>query len=577
MMVFMRHSIKIGLFLLTLLHLAWPCLSAEVKAVENAVLMLSGNIHDADKEGIAGASVYLVVNSSEGTVRKTLHTDHSGHFAFEIRLSTDAMTSAQVKIKAEKSLYAPSGLIALKPVKAEIQNNGRVFYLARADITLQRAASPARWIAAAILAVVFALIAFDLMHRTLAVLLGATALLGITYLPGAFFPELRIISFEDAVQAVDMNVILLLMSMMIIVGVIRKTGIFQWLASKCYHISGGRGPLLITVLMGATAVASAFLDNVTTMLLIIPVTMQIAAALKIKPIKLLLPEVFASNVGGTATLIGDPPNMMIGSYAGLTFLDFIRHLSVFCLLILVLSMVYFIFRFHFRSALEKQRKGRKPPKALDRTYPIADSRLLILSLSFLGLTIVLFTLHSALNMAPCIAALIGATSLLITSRVDIVELIEKEIDWPTLIFFMMLFIIVAAAEQSGLIQGISAWVRTMSRGSINAAILMVLWFSALSSCLIGNIPATATLLPVVDHLTRTIPGTQDGILWWALALGACLGGNGTLIGAGANVVTAGMAEHHGCEISFMDYFKVCFLPMIITIAASSVWLLFVAD
>jgi len=210
---------------------------------------------------------------------------------------------------------------------------------------------------------------------------------------------------------------------------------------------------------------------------------------------------------------------------------------------------------------------------LREEYRITNFRLLISSGLILIITIILFILHGFLKMEPCIAALTAAAVLLVVSRVDIVEMIEHEIEWPTLIFFVMLFIVVAGAEETGLIQVIADWVRNMSQGSLVAAVLITLWVSAFSSAIIDNIPFTATMLPIVAYLTEVIPGADSGVLWWALALGACLGGNGTMIGASANVVTVGMAERAGYHISFMNYLRIAFAPMLITIVLASAWLL----
>ncbi|MBA4395494.1 MAG: citrate transporter, partial [Desulfobacca sp.] len=212
---------------------------------------------------------------------------------------------------------------------------------------------------------------------------------------------------------------------------------------------------------------------------------------------------------------------------------------------------------------------------LREEYKITKKKLLYYCGLMLGLTIFLFIIHGALHMEPAVAALIGAALLMVISRVDIVEMLEKEIEWPTLIFFMMLFVVVAGAESTGLIQIIADWVKDVSGGSLVVAILMVLWVSALASAIIDNIPFTATMLPIVAYLTQVIPGAQSGVLWWALSLGACLGGNGTMIGASANVVTVGMAERAGYPISFMYYLKAAFIPMLITIVLCSFWLLLV--
>jgi Na+/H+ antiporter NhaD/arsenite permease-like protein len=309
------------------------------------------------------------------------------------------------------------------------------------------------------------------------------------------------------------------------------------------------------------------------MLLIVPVTLQIARALRLNPVSLLLPEVFASNVGGTATLIGDPPNIMIGSYTGLTFLDFGRNLGVPCLLVLASTVAFFLiyFRSDYRAGASGYDHG-----VLAGGDAIRDTRLMILSLVFLGLTILLFILHGLLEMAPSIAALIGAAGLLVASGVDLAELLKEKIEWSALVFFAALFTVVAAAEESGLIHLVADAVKSVSGDSLIVALLMVLWVSAIASAIIDNIPYTATMLPVVAYLTATVPGAQNGILWWALALGACLGGNGTMIGASANVVTVGLSEKAGHRISFIDYLKVCLPPTVISIVVCTIWLLAIA-
>jgi Na+/H+ antiporter NhaD/arsenite permease-like protein len=210
---------------------------------------------------------------------------------------------------------------------------------------------------------------------------------------------------------------------------------------------------------------------------------------------------------------------------------------------------------------------------LKEEYRITNRTLLIQGGTILAITIFLFIMHGALHMEPSIAAMIGAAVLMAISRVNVVEMLEHEIEWPTLVFFIMLFIVVAGAEETGLIQVIADWVKDMSQGSLVIAILMVLWVAAIASAIIDNIPFTATMLPIVAYLTTEIPGAQDGILWWALALGACFGGNGTMIGASANVVTVGMAERAGYHISFMQYVRIAALPMLVTIVLCSIWLL----
>jgi Na+/H+ antiporter NhaD/arsenite permease-like protein len=274
-------------------------------------------------------------------------------------------------------------------------------------------------------------------------------------------------------------------------------------------------------------------------------------------------------------LIGDPPNIMIGSYAKLTFIQFVQNLTVVCAICLVVTIVYFVYWYKKDYLKAEVGDVQKMIESLREEYKITNKTLLTQGLILLGITIFLFIIHGALHMEPSIAAMIGAALLMVVSRVDIVEMLEHEVEWPTLIFFVFLFIVVAGAEETGLIQMIADWVKDVSRGSLVAAILMILWVSAIASAIIDNIPFTATMLPIVAYLNTVIPGAESGVLWWSLALGACLGGNGTMIGASANVVTVGMAERAGYPISFMYYLKAAFIPMIITIILCMGWLLFV--
>jgi Na+/H+ antiporter NhaD/arsenite permease-like protein len=537
-------------------------------------LILSGTVANVQGKGIKEAEIQVLVNGRKVEPREEISSSKEGHFKAVITLPQGNLAGTQVEVRASKPSYRESPLIPLSPIlKERVDDQGNQTYLAHQNISLKRTLSPAFWISTLVLLAVYALIAFEIMHRTLAALLGAALLLFVTYTAGTFHPGYFILSFEDAMRAIDMNVILLLMAMMIIVGVTKKTGVFQWLAYKSFQIARGNIYVLSAILMFVTAFVSAFLDNVTTMLLVIPVTIEIAITLKINPVSLLLPEAFASNVGGTATLIGDPPNIMIGSYAKLTFVDFVKNLTVINAICLAVVIIYFIY--WYKKDYLKAQVGEVAQMIahLKEEYRITNKTLLIYCGLLLGITVFLFIIHGALHMEPSIAALIGAAVLMVVSRTDIAEMLEKEIEWPTLIFFMMLFIVVAGAEEAGLIQIIADGVKDISGGSLVVAILMILWVSALASAIIDNIPFTATMLPIVAYLTAVIPGAQNGVLWWALSLGACLGGNGTMIGASANVVTVGMAERAGYPISFMAYLKAAFIPMIITIILCSFWLL----
>lgn len=538
-------------------------------------LTVAGVIKNPQGRGVKEVEIEVLVNGQHlKTIKEEeVVTGKSGAFLGEFLLPAGTLPEAKVEVKAFKPSWEALPPTPVAVVTVGVDEAGNRLFQAQPILTLKRQVTPAFWIATAILLLVYILIAAEVMHRTLAALLGAALVLFISYTAGTFDKGYFILSFEDAIAAIDMNVIFLLMGMMIIVGVLKKTGIFQWLAYKSYALARGNIYILSAILMFVTAFTSAFLDNVTTMLLMIPVTIEIAVTLKLNPITLLIPEVFASNVGGTATLIGDPPNILIGSYANLTFADFVINLTLICFICLAVSSVYYIwwYRRDYRRA-EVKDVGRTIAY-LREEYRITNPKLATMGLAMLGFTIFLFIIHGILHMEPSIAALTGAMFLLVISRVDIVEMLEHEVEWPTLIFFIALFMVIAGAEETGLIQMIAEWVRDVSGGSLTIAVIMILWVSAIASAFIDNIPFTATMLPIVAFLNTSIPGAETGILWWALALGACLGGNGTMIGASANVVTVGLAEKAGYHISFMYYLRVCWWPMIITVVLCNAFLL----
>jgi Na+/H+ antiporter NhaD/arsenite permease-like protein len=549
----------------------------ELKAsASQDTLIISGTVTNTQGKGVKDAFFVFYLNDNEIKPETEITTGPHGTYEAELRLPKGSLQKAKLALEVSKRSYKSSGRLTLSRVTKELTDEkGTSYYLAHKNLVLKRTITPAFWIATTVLIAVYVLIAFELMHRTLAAFFGAALILFISYTAGSFYDNYVILTFEDAVAAIDLNVIFLLMGMMIFVGVMKKTGVFQWLALKSYQVAKGNVFVLSAILMFITAFTSSFLDNVTTMLLIIPVTIEIAATLRINPITLLLPEVFASNIGGAATLIGDPPNIMIGSYAKVTFTDFLLNLSLICLICLAVSIVYFAYWYRKDYVKPRVVNVHEMIGSLREEYKIMNKTLLVQCLIVLGFTIFLFVIHGSLHMEPSIAAMTGAALLLVISRINIVEMLEHEIEWPTLIFFMMLFIVVAGAEETGLIQIVADWVSHMSGGSLVVALVMVLWVSALASSIIDNIPFTATMLPIVAYLNEVVPGAQSGILWWAFALGACLGGNGTMIGASANVLTVGVAERRGYVISFVGYLKVASVPTIITIILCTAWLLLV--
>jgi Na+/H+ antiporter NhaD/arsenite permease-like protein len=551
-------------------------LAATAPAPAGDHLAVSGLVTNPMGKGLKEVEVEVLVNGQH--VKPTgkdaeITTGKPGGYVADFLLPAGSLPAAKVEVQAAKPSWKTIPATPVKVVEAGVDSQGNKLFQAAQNLTLNRTTTAGFWIAAIILLLVYVVISLELMHRTLVSFLGAAIILFVTYTLGSWDKSFYIISFDDAMGAIDLNVIFLLMGMMIFVGVMKKTGMFQFLAFKAYALAKGNVFVLSFVLQIVTAIISAFLDNVTTMLLVLPVTIEIAVTLKINPLTLLVPEAFASNVGGTATLIGDPPNILIGSYAGLTFGQFVQNLTLICSISLVASSLFLVWWNKKEYLKAEVQDVPRTIEFLKEQYKITNKKLMIQGLMLLGFTILLFALHGFLHMQVAVAALIGSLVLVAISGEDIVELLEKEVEWPTLVFFIGLFMVIAGAEETGLIQIIANFVKDVSRGNLTAAIIIVLWVSAIASAFIDNIPFTATMLPIIAFLNQTIPGAESGVLWWSLSLGACLGGNGTMIGASANVVTVGLAEKAGYHISFLEYMKACWWPMMITVTISMVYLL----
>ena len=530
---------------------------------------ISGIILDSHKEPVGEAEVEILFNGKE--IDRVV-TAENGKYVSRFQAEKGKVVTSTVEVKASKTSFK-TNQIEFKG--SELARSGDHFYISE-DISLDRVLGPAFWISTVVFILAYVLIAFELLHRTVAAMLGAAVMLVISYTIGTVNPAYHIFSFESAISSIDMNVILLLLGMMIIVGVLKNTGVFQWCAYVSYKLAKGKVFVLAVYLMIFTAVASAFLDNVTTMLLLTGVAIEICISLSINPLHLLIPLVLASNIGGTATLIGDPPNIMIGSYAGLTFMHFVSALALVCAACLVALIVFTKLVWGKSYASAKVDNIAEYIKDLKEKYRITDPSLLTYGLAVLGFAIFLFLSHGYWHMEVSVAAIMGAAVLLtiavITEKVDLIHLIEKDIEWPTLMFFIFLFILVGAVEQSGLLAVVADWILRLSAGNFYIACALILWVAAIMSAFVDNIPFTATMLPIVGYLSQVIPGAES-TLWWALAIGACFGGNGTIIGASANVVTMGIAEARGYKISFIDFMKVAFPYMILTIVIAHAWLL----
>ncbi|AEH22714.1 Citrate transporter [Thermodesulfobacterium geofontis OPF15] len=543
------------------------------------IFYISGRILDPHKEPVKEAELRILIDRKphkliveHKEVDKVLTSSH-GTFQIEFHLPKGVIENTKIQLEIVKNSYKKT-LVDLKKEDFAVKENQ--FYLKK-DIMIERKFGSAFWIATLVFLITYTLISFEILHRTVAAMIGAATMLILTYTLGNFNPEFHIISFERAIEAIDMNVIFLLLGMMIIVGILKHTGIFQWCAYMSYKIAKGNVMALVIISCLFIAFTSAFLDNVTIMLLYTPVLIEIAIALKINPLSLLIPGIMASNAGGTATLIGDPPNIMIGSYAGLTFMQFVYALTpviIICMIVLVVYNKFFYAKEYEKGKVEDIDSFIN---YLKEEYKIKDRSLLTYGLFVMVIVIAFFVTHGIWHMEVSIPALFGAgllfTYSILTKKVNLLELIEKDIEWTTLLFFIFLFMLVGALEEVGLLAVIADWVYKLSAGNLTIAVCLILWVSAIMSAFVDNIPFTATMLPIVAYLTKVIPGAESNVLWWALALGACLGGNGTMIGASANVVTIGIAESLGYKISFLGFIKYAFIYMLITIIICNIWLL----
>ena len=430
-----------------------------------------------------------------------------------------------------------------------------------------------------ILLFVYALIITEVVHRTLAAALGG--LLAVVALN--FYSVEDTLSLKAVTTMIDWETIGLLLGMMVMVGVISHTGVFEWFAVQAYKKSGGEIWTLVVILCAVTAVLSAFLDNVTTMLLLTPVTIQIAKVLDIKPIPILISEVLFSNIGGAATMIGDPPNIMIGSAMspsaiagnkdaeiaalasdGVTFNDFIIEMAPGILLTIVPS--FMLIRWLYKDEFSGRRD--RDITELERQYAIKDMKGLKVSGTILCLVIVGFFLHPVVHIAVSGVALAGAVIMLLATNPHELEEPLEHVEWTTLLFFAGLFVLVHSLQYMGVIDYIGSFVEKgiesfSEEYRLAAAVVIILWVSAIASAFIDNIPYTATMIPIVLSLSVEL-NLDLGPLIWALAFGACLGGNGTLIGASANVVTAGLSEEAGYPISFNEFFKAGFPVMLLS-------------
>ena len=547
---------------------------------DSPTLTVAGYVRNDHGEGVVGATVSLkIVSQPTGRLigpAQSTRSDEAGAFIVRFRLMSlqaEALgqQTAQLVLDAGKSSYADSQTVI--PAASLARENSH--YFAEADIVLHHKPTIAVFLSAIILIGVYVLISLERLHRTVAALLGAAAIMIITHVLGFFNPAFIILPFERAVTYIDFNVIFLLMAMMVLVTITARTGVFQWLAVAAYRQAGGSTWRLAVLLTLATAALSAFLDNVTTMLLIVPITLEIALILRLNAMALLLPEVFASNIGGAATLIGDPPNLLIASFASLDFGAFLIYMTPAAIItmigLLIMTRVLYPGQYPQTSSEETQALLHR----LEREFVIKDARTLRRALIAFAGVVFFFLLSSLFKMEASVPALMGMAILLVWTQADIVQELES-VEWPSLIFFIALFIVIGAANETGVIQVLADGVGAVAHGNLTIAVILVVWVSALASMLVDNIPITATMLPVVAYLTQAIPGATNNVLYWALAFGACFGGNGTIVGASANIITVGLAERAGFVITFGQFTRKGLPVTVMSLVVATIWVLLIA-
>jgi len=428
------------------------------------------------------------------------------------------------------------------------------------------------WTATAIFIIAYAVIVSEKIHKMIVALFGAGLML-----------VLKILEQHEAFHleefGVDWNVIFLLISMMVIINLMRPTGVFEYIAIKSAKWGRGEPFRIMAIFAVVTAVLSALLDNVTTVLLITPVTLLIADALEADPIPYLISCALASNIGGTATLIGDPPNIMIASKAQLNFMDFVYHLTP----VIVITMVFYVFaiKLIWGKKLKTREELKQRIMAMDERAAIKDPVMLKKSLAVLAVVLLGFVFHGVLHFQPATIALFGAGLLLLLSKTHEPHHILAEVEWPTIFFFIGLFIIIGGVVKVGLIKWMSIQVLDLTHGNMFATSMVVMWFSAFASAIVDNIPYVATMNPLIIDMAKQLWPALSGKallqhpdlmpLWWSLALGACLGGNGSAIGASANVIVVGMSEKAGRRISFAKFMLYGMPIMIMTVIVSTVY------
>ena len=533
-------------------------------AMQGNNFIISGQIFDSLGQPVEGA---IISGSIAGEQEPLTETESRADGSWSLGL--DAIPDQDLDILIERSHFHSQSIV-LNTIDLTNLNNAGIFRVETAE--LQRKVDISFWIAAIVFIVVLLLIAFEFLHSATAALAGISLIFLVSYIGGFYSPNLTILTFEQAIEYIDWEVVFLLIGMMVIIAIIEETGIFQWMAFQAYRLSRGRSWLLVIILMAITAIASALLDNFTTMLLMVPISLQIGMALGINPLALIIPEVLASNVGGITTLVGTPTNILIGAYAGIGFNDFLVNQTTGVLIALFVMGGFVLF--YYRNEFKKDVEGISPLlyEKLQKNAMIENKNDLWKSLVVFVLVFVGFILGERVHLIPAVSALAGATILLIWLNPDIHKMI-KAVDWTTLVFFMALFMLVGSIQEVGLISSIATWMTGLVKDNLILGIFLIVFGVGTLSTVIANIPLTASMLPIVKVLTSSVPGAESLVFYYALSMGAAMGGNGFLIGGEANLVTAGITEQTNYPISFKEFLKIGLPVTYLTLTVGFIWLL----
>ena len=432
--------------------------------------------------------------------------------------------------------------------------------------------SPSFVISVAVFVLVLVAISLRWLHETAAALLGAVAIWLIHYIGSTFFPSLNLIGFEESMSFVDWNVIFLILGMMIFMSMFSETGVFGWLAFRAFRLARGNAWLLGMALVTLTGMISALLNDVTAILLIVPVSIVIAQTVGVYPFAYVIPEVLASNIGGAATIIGDPPSMIVGSHVGLSFVEYLVNMAPIAILCMVPLLV--ITSWLYRHEFSKAREQLSPTlvKQLEADVRITDADLLLKAGLVGVVTIILFFTGDVFGMPPSVIALIGAAVLVAWVRPDMHRML-REVDWTTLVFFICIFVLVAALEKTEVIACLAGVIGDLAGDDLTLATLLMVWVPGVASGIVANIPFTVTALPIADFLSATIQGADNMVLYWALILGADLGGNATFLGSAPNFVAVGLLAQAGYRLSFGRFMRDGVAVTIVTLLLATAWLL----